>query len=320
MNPLWGALVGFGFAFVPAPLVLSGLRRLGGQPIRTDGPATHLVKAGTPTMGGVLFVAGLVAAVVLFFRQDPPAWTLAGVAVLSGLMGAMDDLRKLRRRQSLGLKARHKLALGLVMGVALAAVADGPLGLSTWIHVPFGIAGGRVDLGPWYFVVVPLVLVATTNAVNLADGMDGLAGGLSLIALTLFAAVAVGEGETDMAGCALAAAGACAGFLYYNVYPARVFMGDLGAFFLGGALAALAVLTRWELLLVLVGLVFVLEAVSDIVQVVYFRRRGRRLLRMAPLHHHFELGGMPPQTVVYLFWAGGLLAALVGIWSLGWVA
>lgn len=309
MSPLWSLGLGFVLAFVLAPVVLPLLRSLRlGQTVREVGPASHLSKTGTPTMGGLLFLVAASAAALAFGPRDDLMWAALAFMWGNGLIGFADDFVKVRLRRPLGVRARTKLGFGALLSLGFGALALGPLNIGTEVRIPFTHLMWQPD--PALFLVLVLVTgLATTNAVNLSDGLDGLAAGLGLIVAMLFAAFAVSDGIFSLATFSLALAGAVGGFLYYNLHPARVFMGDVGSFGLGGAIAAVAVLLRLELVLVVAGLVFAVETLSVMLQVIWFRRTGQRLLRMAPLHHHMELGGMAETAVVYRLWFFGLLCA-----------
>jgi phospho-N-acetylmuramoyl-pentapeptide-transferase len=302
-------------SLVLTPLFIAVVRRLGvRQVVRRQGPERHLRKEGTPTMGGVVFVGVAAALGTALARGDDLALTAAGLTLLFALVGMADDLGKVLRRGSLGLRARTKLAIGLFASVVLVGLAIGPLGLGTFVRLP--LARGLVELPLWaYVLLVVLVVLGTTNAVNITDGLDGLAAGVSVLTVGFFAAVALADGAVGLGLFLLALAGALAGFLYFNLHPARVFMGDAGALAIGAALAAAAVLTRSELLLPLVGGVYVLEALSVMVQVAAFRLVGRRVLRMSPLHHHFELSGWPERRVVQSFWLLSLACSILGYFA-----
>lgn len=312
MSPLWALGGGFVVALAAGWAVLPLLTRLKvGQTVRDVGPKTHLQKTGTPTMGGVIFLLGTLVAALVFGPRERAVDTALGFSFANAAVGFADDWVKVRRRKPLGVRARTKLALGIALGLALGWLAIGPLDLGTSVLVPFSPVAWH--LPAWGFLLlVVLVGVGTTNAVNLSDGLDGLAGGLGMVAAALFAAIAVSEGVFGVATFCLALAGAVGGFLYFNLHPARVIMGDVGSFGLGGALAAAAVLLRAELILPIVGIVFVAEALSVMVQVAWFRRTGRRLLRMSPLHHHFELSGMSETQVTVRFWLVAVVAAIIG--------
>ena len=234
MSPLWSLGGGFAAALALGALLLPVLRRLGaGQTVRDVGPASHLVKTGTPTMGGLVFLVGGTIAALAFGPRDDLMWTALGFTWASALIGFADDLVKVVRHRPLGVRARTKVGLGLIFGLALAFLALGPLAIGTEVRIPF--VDGMWQLSPPLFVALVVCAgLSATNAVNLSDGLDGLAGGLCLIAVALFAGFAVGQGAFGIATVCLALAGAIGGFLYFNLHPARMFMGDVGAFGLGG--------------------------------------------------------------------------------------
>ncbi len=281
------------------------------QAIREDAPARHRGKAGTPTLGGLLLVG---AAVLGTVAAAPPTLPVALVLLMMlgfGGIGLLDDVLKVRRGRNLGLRARERLAAqALLAAGAVLYVVRAVAGGST-VAVPWA---GRVDLG-WVYVPFGMAFVlGFVNAVNLADGLDGLAAGLSALAAGAYAAIAFHLGQPDLGVLAAGLAGACIGFLWFNAHPAEVFMGDAGSNALGAGLVGLAVLTKTELTLVLVGAVFVAEAVSVLAQVAYFKATGgRRIFRMSPLHHHFELGGWTEPQTVTRFWLLAALAALAGL-------
>ncbi len=296
---------------VPLPALL---RRLGaGKIVREEEPSRHQLKTGTPSMAGLLFTGAAFALAALFVAPFyPSVWLLLALLVATSALGLVDDLASSTRYQRGGMRARVKFGwLLLIAGVAVA-LAQLTLRLPP-IHVPFA----RTSLAlppPLYWLLGVFVVVGTANAVNLTDGLDGLAGGTSAIAAAAYAAIALAHGQDGVALCLLALVGALLGFLWHNVHPARFFMGDTGALALGAALAGAALLTGDIIALPVVGAVFVAEALSVIIQVAYFRRTGgRRLFRMSPLHLHFELGGWPETRVVQRFWLAGALAALAGI-------
>lgn len=282
------------------------------QRIREEAPAQHRGKAGTPTMGGVLIVLAVVGASLAVIRPPSARVGIALVAMLGyAAVGALDDLLALRRQRNLGLRARERLAVQIPLAVLVAAYVVRHPDLGSGLVLPWI---GRVELGWLYLPFAVAYIVGFANAVNLADGLDGLAAGTVAIAAGSYAIIALRVGQPAMAGFAAAVAGACLGFIWFNAHPAAVFMGDVGSNALGAALAAVAIMTKTEVLLLVVGVVFVLEAASVLMQVAYFKATGgRRLLRMSPLHHHFELTGWTePQTVVRL-WLLGIFGALVGL-------
>ncbi len=286
------------------------------QRIRDDAPSRHRGKAGTPTMGGLLIVTGIVAAALLVAGPTPPVlFGLAGLAAF-GAIGLWDDLLAVHRQRNLGLRARERLALQIAVGVGLGWFAARQAWASTALVLP-GVGG--LDLGGGYVVFAALLFIGFANAVNLTDGLDGLAAQLVAVAALGYAVIALWRDLPSIAVLAIAVCGACMGFLPLNSHPARVFMGDVGSNALGGVLAALAILTRAEIALFVIGGVFVAVAASVILQVAYFKlTRGRRIFRMSPLHHHFELAGWSEPTIVRRFtWAGGICAVLGLLVSLG---
>lgn len=342
MTPiLIAAAVGLLVTLLGTPFAIRVFRLRGwGQRIREDGPHTHLEKMGTPTMGGTVILAGIVAAYLItrFVFQD---MTAAGLSILFatlglGLVGFVDDYIKVSRRRSLGLSKGAKVAGQAVIAIAFAVMTVNLAGSST--HLSF-IRDTGLRLGLGVFVVwVFLMLAATSNAVNLTDGLDGLASGSSILVLSGFVFIAFWQFRhpcpgpacypiglapaLDTAIIAAGATGATAGFLWWNAAPARIFMGDTGSLALGGLLGALAITTSTQLLLVILGGLFVLETVSVIAQVVAFRFFRRRVLRMAPIHHHFELMGWPEFTVIVRFWivAGLGVAVALGLFYTDFIA
>jgi|SRR5690554_5114270 len=309
-------LTAFVFALVLGWVSIPILRRLKvGQSIRDVGPQMHLSKAGTPTMGGLIFIIAGLVATVLFMPRNPSGYLVLFMTVAYGSIGFADDFLKVVAKQPLGLKARHKI-VGQLAAALLFYLALRVLDVDHALVVP-GL--GQLSLGWLYPLFVTVVALAATNAVNLSDGVDGLAGGLSIITLLGFTIVGAGAGLQGIAYPAVALAGGILGFLVFNLHPAKVFMGDTGSLALGGAIAAIAVLSHTELLLLFFfGLVFVLETVSVIIQVTYFKLTGRRVFLMAPIHHHFELRGWGEWKVCTWFWLVQALAMVAGV--LVWLA
>ena len=311
-------LVAFVITAILGPVFIPVLRRIkAGQSIREDGPKAHQTKAGTPTMGGLMIIlAVVITCISMTIRQGVGSemGILLVSFVLCGLIGFCDDFIKVVKKRNLGLTALQKLIFQIVIAVILAVYQSKVSSFGTSIYVP--VVKEYIDLGWFYIPFVAFVLVAMVNAVNLTDGLDGLAGGCSAITALFLAITGAGIGYTSSSIFSAAIAGACFGFLLFNRYPAKVFMGDTGSLALGGALAAAAVMMNIELILPVAGGIFVAEVVSDIIQVVSFKTRGKRIFRMAPLHHHFELGGWKETKVVIVFWTITLLLCILSTFML----
>jgi phospho-N-acetylmuramoyl-pentapeptide-transferase len=308
------------------PPFLRLLRWLGiGKQIRDDGPGTHLIKQGTPTMGGVLIVAVVLGMAYIFDAFDASTYSPLFVLALVGALGAADDY--LNARTGIGIRGRHKILWQLVVAIVVAVYVQNHFGFNG-IRVPFigdvvntttitiPLTGHSVELGAIFFIVVAvLAIVGCSNGVNLTDGLDGLAGGTLVFAFISFLIIALLNKPTqpNLAMVNAITIGALMGFLWFNVHPAQVFMGDSGALSLGGMLAVIALITGQILILPLIGLIFVLEVASDIIQVASYKLRGKRVFRMAPLHHHFELGGWDEEKITMRFWIVGALAGLLGV-------
>jgi phospho-N-acetylmuramoyl-pentapeptide-transferase len=307
VQPLVAAWV---LALATGSAIVPGLRRLkAGQVVRSDGPRTHAGKAGTPTMGGLIFLLALSGAALWWGPRTGALYVLLFSAWSFGLLGWADDFLKVVVRRPLGLRARYKVAGQLVLAAAIVA-ASLQLGRGTIVEIP---CYGPLDLGRSYWMLGMLVVLSAANAVNLTDGLDGLAAGATACSFLAHGLMAWSLGEDAVVTFCLATVGSLVGFLRYNVYPARVFMGDTGSLALGAALGASAILIRTEILLVLVGGLYVAEALSVILQVFWFHVFGRRILRMSPLHHHFELSGWPEPRVVEFFWACSAVCAFLGL-------
>lgn len=293
------------------PLFIPLLRRLKfGQQIRTEGPESHLKKSGTPTMGGIIIMIALMIAFLRFADKSSEFWVLLTASLGFGLVGFLDDYIKIVFKRSLGLTARQKLFGQLLFSVVVCALLYN-MGHSTEITIPGTSAG--FDLGWFYYPLVVVIMFAASNSVNFTDGLDGLLAGTSAIAFGAFMIVALQTSEHESAVFSAAMIGAVLGFLVYNAHPAKVFMGDMGSLGIGGGIAAVAILTKMELLLILIGGVFVLEMLSVILQVSSFKLRGKRIFKMSPIHHHFELIGWSEWKVVTVFWLVGLLFAAAGV-------
>jgi phospho-N-acetylmuramoyl-pentapeptide-transferase len=287
-----------------------------GQFVREEGPQTHLIKQGTPTMGGVVMLVGLVSA--LFVVARPNMLTLTTLLLVSAVagIGLYDDWQKISNKRNEGLRARYKAFLLILAVVVADVMALHYVGVTQNVIVPglnknLVLGPGVIGVALFSFLML-LVIVGTTNAVNLSDGLDGLAAGAGAIALLAYTAIAFLEREYDLAVICGAMVGAIIGFLWFNSHPAQVFMGDTGSLAIGGVLAAAAVLTKTEMLLPIIGGIFVLEALSVIIQYVYYKLTSKRVFKMAPIHHHFELSGWEENKVVMRFWIIQAAFAVVG--------
>ena len=332
---LIAGLIAMVIAVAVGPQFIAWLRRQSiGQQIREEGPAGHVVKAGTPTMGGLLILVAALVPALAVSLYTVPGITIILATVGCGLIGFADDYLKVKRRRNLGLTARAKfLSQVLVAAIAGAILAYGlphGYGFSPTLTFPF-FKDLVVDLGLLYIPFVAFILVGSSNAVNLTDGLDGLAIGATLVAAATYTIFSYVAGNSRLAGylqvayvpgvgevaifCA-ALVGAALGFLWWNAHPAQVFMGDVGSLAIGAAIGGVAVLAKQEILLALVGGLFVLEALSVIIQVASFKMTGRRVFRMAPLHHHFELQGWAEPKIIVRFWILSILFALLSLSTL----
>ena len=308
----YAAVLSMGLTLLALPFFIRWVASRGwGQEIRPEGPQDHQVKAGTPTMGGACFILSAFVATWLVAGWNLELFVIWFV-ILGGLgIGLLDDLTGLMKKQNLGLKARQKLALQGLLGMFPAAYLVWGRGVSS-ITLP---GGYELEGIAWVLGLGVLVVVATTNAVNLADGMDGLASGAAIPPLAFFALVGMCQGQQSVTVTALALIGTLVGFLWFNCYPAKIFMGDTGSLPLGGALAAMALVSGRPIMLILVGGLFVAEAMSVIMQVAYFKSTGgKRIFKMSPLHHHFALSGMHEVQVVIRFWLTSLFLTLAGLY------
>src|SRR5437763_2849072 len=282
-----------------------------GQQIREEGPAGHATKAGTPTMGGLLIMVSVVVPFLILGQFDTETLAVVGTMLASAALGFADDWMKITRRRSLGLSGKTKIGVQLVISVALWYVAThtGPHLTDT---VRFRISNASVNIGYAYPVLIFLVLAGATNGVNLTDGLDGLAAGCSAIVLLAFTAMTLSTNQQDLALICACLVGACVGFLWFNSFPAAIFMGDTGSLMLGGAIAAVAVMTQTEVLLLIIGGIFVIEALSVLIQVFAFQRFRKRVFLMAPVHHHFELMAWSETKIILRFWIIAALCSAIG--------
>ena len=324
----------FGFVFGRPLINLLRRKQSGGQPIRDDGPESHkLTKAGTPTMGGVLILGAILFSTILWARPDNPyVWMVLFVTVSFGLIGFVDDYQKVAKGNPKGVPGRIRFAIGLVIAAIAGSWATmyHPPELASQLALPF-FKDALLNLGLIFVPFCMIVIVGAANAVNLTDGLDGLAIMPVMIASAALGIIAYAVGRVDFTQYldvhyvpgtgellifTAALIGGGLGFLWYNAPPAAVFMGDTGSLALGGALGAIAVATKHEIVLAIVGGLFVLEAMSVIIQVLYFKRTGKRVFLMAPIHHHFEKRGWAESQIVIRFWIISLILALIGLATL----
>jgi phospho-N-acetylmuramoyl-pentapeptide-transferase len=285
-------------------------RREFGQQIREDGPEGHHQKAGTPTMGGIIIILAVSIPFLILTNYEWRSIGVFGAMIACALLGFADDYVKLVRRRSLGLRARTKLAITIAISLGLWFVASHEAHLAGELRLRF--VDYTIDLGPLYPVLIYLVVAGTTSAVNLTDGLDGLAAGCAAIVLLAYIAITFVTEDYDLAMLAGCLVGACIGFLWFNAFPATIFMGDTGSLGLGGAIAGLAVMTHTEVLLILLGGIFVLEALSVAIQVFSFQTTRRRVFLMAPIHHHFELKGWSETKIILRFWIVASIFCAIG--------
>jgi phospho-N-acetylmuramoyl-pentapeptide-transferase len=282
-----------------------------GQNIRPEGPEGHHEKAGTPTMGGIILVTAISVPFLVLGGQKPQSLVVYGAAVGCAALGFADDWTKIIKRRSLGLRARTKLIVTIVISIGLFLGATKWAGKSEVLRLR--LVDYQVDLGVAYVLFVYLVVAGTTSAVNLTDGLDGLAAGCAAIVLLSFIAITfVTTGQRDLAVLSACLVGACIGFLWFNSFPAQIFMGDTGSLFLGGAIAGLAVMTKTEVLLIVLGGIFVVEALSVVIQVISFQAFHKRVFLMAPIHHHFELQAWSETKIILRFWIVAAVFSAIG--------
>ena len=307
MNAAYALAMAFILVLGAGPWFIPKLHALKfGQSIREEGPQSHQVKSGTPTMGGMMIILGLTVATLVFSPWTKEVMLALFVILGHFLLGFLDDYIKVVRKHNEGLKPRQKL-LGQIIIAGLVAVFGG---LPTDLWIPFV---GNIDFGYFFYAFMMFVMVGITNAVNLTDGLDGLASGTVAVASFFYMLVCAAMGKGELAVMLAATVGACLGFLKFNYHPAKIFMGDTGSLALGGVMAAAGILTHTELLLALIGFIFVCETLSVIIQVASFKSTGKRVFLMSPIHHHFELKGWSELKVVWVFWTVGLVMGILGL-------
>jgi len=308
---LFGGMTALLICIFLSPKFIEFLRRREfGQHIRDDGPEGHHLKAGTPTMGGLILFLAVSVPFLILTDYDWRSIGVFGAAIACALLGFADDYTKLVRRRSLGLRARTKLGVTIAISLGLWFIAQHEAHLAPTLRLRF--VDYEVDLDVFYPLLIYLVVAGTTSAVNLTDGLDGLAAGCAAIVLLAYIAITFITGENELAMIAGCLVGGCIGFLWFNAFPATIFMGDTGSLGLGGAIAGLAVMTKTELLLVLLGGIFVIEALSVALQVISFQALRRRIFLMAPIHHHFELRAWSETKIILRFWIVAAICAAIG--------
>ena len=307
--------IAFAISVVLCPILIPLLKRLKfGQEVRDDGPKTHLKKEGTPTMGGVVILIAIAITCLFYMKDYPEILPILFVTIGFGLIGFLDDFIKIVMKRSLGLRAWQKMLLQIVVSGVFAYYVVNYTDLNNEIIIPF--TGKIVTLSNWaYVLLLMFVVVGTVNGSNFTDGLDGLASSVTALIATFFTVVAIGTGS-GVAPVTCAAVGALLGFLVFNVYPAKVFMGDTGSLALGGFVAATAYMLKMPLFIVIVAFIYLAEVLSVIIQVVSFKTTGKRVFKMAPIHHHFELCGWPESKVVAIFDIVTALLCVLGLIAL----
>lgn len=307
------AMIGFLIVIILGPIFIPMLARFKfGQTVRDEGPQSHLAKNGTPTMGGVMMIVAIL--ITGLTRATISKGLIVGLICIVGFgfVGFLDDFIKIKMKRSLGLKAYQKIILQFALALYIAYYQYSASPSATQLVIPF--TNHIINLGIWYIPFMMIFIIGTVNAVNLTDGLDGLASGVTLIVSCFFVLFAVSISNSDVAILAAATAGACLGFLGFNSYPAKVFMGDTGSMALGGAVVAFATLTNYPLIIIIVGFIYLAEALSVMIQVTYFKlTNGKRIFKMAPLHHHFEQCGWPETRVVFVFWIVTVVLCWIGV-------
>lgn len=307
------AMIGFLIVIILGPIFIPMLARFKfGQTVRDEGPQSHLAKNGTPTMGGVMMIVAIL--ITGLTRATISKGLIVGLICIVGFgfVGFLDDFIKIKMKRSLGLKAYQKIILQFALALYIAYYQYSASPSATQLVIPF--TKHIINLGIWYIPFMMIFIIGTVNAVNLTDGLDGLASGVTLIVSCFFVLFAVSISNSDVAILAAATAGACLGFLGFNSYPAKVFMGDTGSMALGGAVVAFATLTNSPLIIIIVGFIYLAEALSVMIQVTYFKlTNGKRIFKMAPLHHHFEQCGWPETRVVFVFWIVTVVLCWIGV-------
>ncbi len=307
-------LIAFTISVILSPIVIPFLKKLKfGQFVRDDGPESHLKKSGTPTMGGLIILCSFVITALFYVKDNPKILPVLFVTLGFGLIGFLDDYIKVVMKRSLGLRAWQKMLGQILVTAVFAYYMVEKSGAGTELIIPF--VGESIDAGIWYVPLLFFVVLGTVNGANFTDGLDGLASSITVLIVTFFSVVAIGtQGGIEPITCA--AVGSLLGFLVFNVYPARVFMGDTGSLALGGLVASTAYVLKMPLFIPIVAFIYLLEVASVIIQVVSFKTTGKRVFKMAPIHHHFELCGWPETKVVAIFSIVTAILCLIGLIAL----
>lgn len=314
-NVVMPTLIAFAISVVLSPILIPFLKKLKfGQFVRDDGPESHLKKSGTPTMGGLIILCSIVVTSLIYVRQYPKLLPILFVTLAFGLIGFLDDYIKVVMKRSMGLRAWQKLALQFVVAGVFCYYIMTQTDLGTKMLIPFW-SGHYLEVGFWYAPILIFIVLGTVNGANFTDGLDGLASSVTVLIATFFTVVAVGT-KAGIEPITCAAVGALLGFLVFNVYPAKVFMGDTGSLALGGFVVATAYIMEMPLFIPIVALVYLVEVLSVIIQVISFKTTGKRPFKMAPIHHHFELSGWPETKVVAIFGIVTAILCLVGFLAL----
>lgn len=293
-------LIAFGISVILSPVMIPFLKKLKfGQFVRDDGPESHLKKSGTPTMGGLIILCSIVLTSLFYMKSHPEILPVLFVTLGFGLVGFLDDYIKVVMKRSMGLRAWQKMAGQFLITAVFAYYLANYTEIGTSVMIPF-TGGYELNLGFWFYPFLFFVVIGTVNGTNFTDGLDGLLSSITVLTATFFTVVAIGM-VSGLETITCAAVGALLGFLVFNVYPAKVFMGDTGSLALGGLIAATAVMLKMPVYIVIVGFIYFVEVLSVIIQVAYFKKTGKRVFKMAPIHHHFELSGWPETKVVAIF-------------------
>lgn len=313
---IYSVLISFFISIIEGPILIPLLHKLKfGQSIREEGPKSHKKKAGTPTMGGIIFIVSTIITMFFVVREFNNEIIIVLFAfIFFGVIGALDDGLKIYKKNNLGLRAYQKMLLLVTVSGIIGYFTSKDPAVGTKIIIPF--ANVVLDLGKWYIPFIIIYFAATTNAVNLTDGLDGLSTSVTILVMTFFSLVSLGLKHYQLAIMCAVIAGALLGFLKYNVFPAQIFMGDTGSLALGGAVAAVAMILKLEILVIIVGGIYVMEAASVIIQVISFKLTGKRVFKMSPIHHHFELCGWHETRVVSIFSIITVILCLVAFLAL----